>query len=62
MILQGGMFWCFGLYHGIWRFASLPGLARILKAVTVGIEYGKFYSKLIARRSCHSRACGNPVF
>ncbi|MBI3775766.1 MAG: polysaccharide biosynthesis protein [Gammaproteobacteria bacterium] len=37
MILQGGMFWYFGLYRGIWRFASLPDLVRILKAVTAGI-------------------------
>ena len=37
MILQGVMFWHFGLYRGIWRFASLPDLVRILKAVTVGI-------------------------
>jgi len=28
-------FWCFGLYRGIWRFASLPDLRRILYAVGV---------------------------
>ena len=37
MIFQGGMFWYFGLYRGIWRFASLPDLVRILNAVVVGI-------------------------
>jgi len=28
--------WYFGLYRGVWRFASLPDLQRILKAVLVG--------------------------
>jgi FlaA1/EpsC-like NDP-sugar epimerase len=30
------MNWLFGLYKGIWRFASIPDLIRILKAVFVG--------------------------
>src|SRR3972149_8571283 len=34
--MQGGMFWYFGLYRGIWRFASIPDLARIIKAVAAG--------------------------
>lgn len=29
-------FWVFGLYRGIWRFASIPDLLRILRAVFVG--------------------------
>ena len=29
-------YWFFGLYRGIWRFASLPDLQRILQAVVVG--------------------------
>ncbi len=33
--LQAVLFWYFGLYRGIWRFASLPDLKRILKAVGV---------------------------
>ena len=28
-------FWVFGLYRGLWRFASLPDLFRIVKAVTL---------------------------
>jgi len=36
-IVQGGMFWYFGLYRGIWRFASIPDLIRILKAVAAGV-------------------------
>ena len=35
-VLQGGLFWYFGLYRGIWRFASIPDFIRILKAVAVG--------------------------
>jgi len=33
--LQALAFWFFGLYRGIWRFASLPDLRRILTAVGV---------------------------
>ena len=33
--LQALAFWRFGLYRGIWRFASLPDLRRILFAVSV---------------------------
>ncbi len=31
--LQVLIFWHFGLYRGLWRFASLPDLKRILRAV-----------------------------
>ena len=33
LVIQGLSFWIFGLYRGIWRFASLPDLRRILNAV-----------------------------
>ncbi len=33
--LQAFIFWSFGLYKGIWRYASLPDLKRILQAVTI---------------------------
>jgi len=33
--LQALVFWRFGLYRGIWRFASLPDLKRITRAVAV---------------------------
>ena len=33
--LQAVIFWRFGLYRGIWRFASLPDLKRIMLAVGV---------------------------
>jgi len=32
---QAALFWYFGLYRGIWRFASLPDLKRIILAITV---------------------------
>jgi FlaA1/EpsC-like NDP-sugar epimerase len=34
--VQGLIFWLFGLYRGFWRFASIPDLVRILKAVGLG--------------------------
>ncbi|MGM0676561.1 polysaccharide biosynthesis protein [Ectothiorhodospira marina] len=34
--VQAVAFWAFGLYRGIWRFASVPDLMRILKAVSAG--------------------------
>ena len=34
--VQAGAYWWFGLYRGVWRFASIPDLMRILRAVVVG--------------------------
>lgn len=36
-VIQGVILWYFGLYRGVWRFASMPDLLRILKAVTAGV-------------------------
>ena len=33
--LQAFIFWKFGLYRGIWRFASLPDLKRIVIAIAI---------------------------
>lgn len=33
MLVCGVVYWAFGLYRGVWRFASLPDLVRITKAV-----------------------------
>ncbi|MCK9296046.1 MAG: polysaccharide biosynthesis protein [Desulfobulbaceae bacterium] len=33
--VYGIFFWIFGLYRGIWRFASVPDLIRIIKAVII---------------------------
>jgi FlaA1/EpsC-like NDP-sugar epimerase len=35
MLICAFVYWSFGLYRGVWRFASLPDLARIAKAVTL---------------------------
>lgn len=35
--VQLAAFVAFGLYRGVWRFASLPDFVRILKAVVIGI-------------------------
>jgi FlaA1/EpsC-like NDP-sugar epimerase len=37
LMVQGASFWYFGLYRGVWRFASIPDLLRILKAVAAGV-------------------------
>ena len=37
VILQGAVFWYLGLYRGVWRFASIPDLIRIMKATIVGV-------------------------
>jgi FlaA1/EpsC-like NDP-sugar epimerase len=34
--VQGVVFWWLGLYRGVWRFASLPDMLRIGKAVLAG--------------------------
>ena len=35
VLVQGVVFWSFGLYRSLWRFASLPDLKRIVLAVCV---------------------------
>lgn len=49
LAVQGGMFWYFGLYRGIWRFASIPDLMRILKAVTAGVMLAATLSFILTR-------------
>ena len=36
LVAQGTVNWLLGLYRGVWRFASLPDLMRIGKAVLTG--------------------------
>jgi FlaA1/EpsC-like NDP-sugar epimerase len=36
ILVQGTVNWLFGLYRGVWRFASLPDLTRIAKSVLAG--------------------------
>ncbi len=35
VLLKAAIFWLFGLYRGVWRYASLPDLKRIVLAVLV---------------------------
>lgn len=37
ILIQVIFYWIFGLYRGIWRYASLPDLIRICKAVFFGV-------------------------
>ncbi len=37
MVVQAGINWHLGLYRGVWRFASVPDLIRILQAVSVAL-------------------------
>ena len=37
LALQGGIFWWAGLYRGLWRFASVPDLANLVKAGLLGL-------------------------
>ncbi|HET9843798.1 MAG TPA: polysaccharide biosynthesis protein, partial [Gammaproteobacteria bacterium] len=39
---QACSFWFFGLYRGVWRYASLPDLVRIFKAVSIGCLFSLF--------------------
>jgi len=36
---QASLFWILGFYRGFWRFASLPDLVRIIKAVIGGAAF-----------------------
>ena len=36
ILVQAACFYLFGLYKGVWRFASIPDLIRIMKAVAAG--------------------------
>ena len=36
LILQTVCYWYFGLYRGIWRFASILDILQIIKAVILG--------------------------
>ncbi|MCK7579333.1 MAG: hypothetical protein MZV65_28780 [Chromatiales bacterium] len=37
VLLQGAVFRFFGLYRGVWRFASIPDLILIGKSVAMGV-------------------------
>ncbi len=37
LVTQGLVSWYFGLYRGLWRFASVPDLVNILRAALLGV-------------------------
>lgn len=37
LVLQGAIFWWVGLYRGLWRFASVPDLANLVKSGMLGL-------------------------
>ena len=49
MVVQGTVFWYLGLYRGVWRFASMPDLFRILNAVIVGVALSAVAIFLLTR-------------
>ncbi len=51
VLIQAAAFQLFGLYRGVWRYASLPDLRRILLAILVGaaaVPLGLFLLQLLA--------------
>ena len=56
MLVQGGVFLYFGLYRGVWRFASVPDLVRIIRAVVVGVALGAVAVFLLTRMAHIPRA------
>ena len=49
VVIQVVVFRYFGLYRGVWRFASIPDLIRIGKAVLVGMAFSAVAIFLITR-------------
>lgn len=46
-IFHSVVFYCFGLYKGVWRFASLPDLKRIMRAVSFAALLSAAYALLV---------------
>jgi len=49
LILQGSVYWYFGLYRGIWRYASVPDLIRITQSVITGVALSTIAIFLLTR-------------
>ena len=56
VVVQGLVFLYFGLYRGVWRFASLPDLVRILQAVVVGVSLCALAAFFVTRMNHVPRA------
>ena len=48
-LIQALAFQYFGLYRGVWRFASIPDLLRIVRAVGVGMAFSAVTIFLVSR-------------
>ena len=60
-IAQGLTFLYFGLYRGVWRFASVPDLVRILQAIVVGVSLCAIIVFLMTRMA-HIPRASFPLF
>lgn len=49
LIAQGLVLWGAGIYRGVWRFASIPDLWNIIRAVTVGTLAASLMLFLVTR-------------
>ena len=47
--IQVFCYWYFGLYRGIWRFASIPDLVQIVKAVVLGVGFSVLATFILFR-------------
>ena len=56
VVVQGATFLYFGMYRGVWRFASIPDLVRILQAVVVGVSLCALATFLMTRMTYIPRA------
>jgi FlaA1/EpsC-like NDP-sugar epimerase len=56
VVTQAFVFRYFGLYRGVWRFASLPDLIRIAKAVLVGMAFSAVAIFLVTRMEAVPRS------
>ncbi len=56
LIVQGAILWWAGLYRGIWRFASIPDLWNIVRAVAFGILAGSLVLFLVNRLAAVPRS------
>ena len=61
VVVQGSTFLYFGLYRGVWRFASMPDLVRILQAVVVGVSLCAVIAFLMTRMT-HIPRASFPLF
>ena len=61
VVVQGCTFLYFGLYRGVWRFASMPDLVRILQAVVVGVSLCAIIVFLVTRMT-HIPRASFPLF